>query len=256
MGHEHANPMKTTRTASNGNRSERAPAGRGHRRGNGGPVPDVETLVDWYRRMVLVRRFEEEAGRAFRRGKIGGYLHLYTGQEAVATGFLAAARADDIVFTAYRDHLAERLARRLHPAGFAFVMATGIIGVSARLLHISVLPAVFAAVSAISMLSPFLSGATVACWGAATWWLPWLAVLTVRHGLRRAAPGSTAEYWAFVFPLGMYSAATHQLGAVFPVPVQTGLGAVFLVAALAAWMAGIVVMLHRAADFWRKAAVS
>jgi pyruvate dehydrogenase E1 component alpha subunit len=54
--------------------------------------------------MVVARLFEEETERAFRRGKIGGYLHVYTGQEAVAAGFLAELRPDDIFFTAYRDH--------------------------------------------------------------------------------------------------------------------------------------------------------
>jgi pyruvate dehydrogenase E1 component alpha subunit len=54
--------------------------------------------------MVIARRFEEETERAFRRGKIGGYLHVYSGQEAVAAGFLAELRDDDIFFTAYRDH--------------------------------------------------------------------------------------------------------------------------------------------------------
>jgi pyruvate dehydrogenase E1 component alpha subunit len=65
----------------------------------------AEVLLDWYRQMVFVRRFEEQAERAFRRGKIGGYLHLYSGQEAVATGFVAAMRQDDILFTGYRDHV-------------------------------------------------------------------------------------------------------------------------------------------------------
>ncbi|HLJ59768.1 MAG TPA: thiamine pyrophosphate-dependent enzyme [bacterium] len=64
----------------------------------------LETLLGWYRQMVLVRRFEEQAERSFRRGKIGGYLHLYSGEEAVATGFLAALREDDILFASYRDH--------------------------------------------------------------------------------------------------------------------------------------------------------
>lgn len=64
----------------------------------------TEVLLDWYRKMVLVRRFEEQTERSFRRGKIGGYLHVYTGQEAVATGFLAAIGPNDIFFTAYRDH--------------------------------------------------------------------------------------------------------------------------------------------------------
>jgi pyruvate dehydrogenase E1 component alpha subunit len=64
-----------------------------------------ETLLDWYRQMVFVRRFEEQAERSFRRGKIGGYLHLYSGQEGVAMGFVAAMRHDDILFTGYRDHV-------------------------------------------------------------------------------------------------------------------------------------------------------
>lgn len=66
--------------------------------------PDSERLVELYRRLVLVRTFEEQCQRAFRRGKIGGYLHLYTGQEAVAAGFLEAFRPGDRVITAYRDH--------------------------------------------------------------------------------------------------------------------------------------------------------
>lgn len=74
-------------------RTERTPA-----------EPDLASSVPWYRLMVITRRFEDEAERAFRRGKIGGYLHLYSGQEAVAAGFLAAIRPDDIFFTAYRDH--------------------------------------------------------------------------------------------------------------------------------------------------------
>jgi pyruvate dehydrogenase E1 component alpha subunit len=65
---------------------------------------DGETLVGFYRQMVLIRLFEEAAQRAFRRGKIGGYLHVYSGQEAVAMGFLDAFQAGDAVITAYRDH--------------------------------------------------------------------------------------------------------------------------------------------------------
>lgn len=71
-----------------------------------GPRPDgdLDSALLWYRRMVMARRFEEETERAFRRGRIGGYLHVYSGQEAVAAGFLAEMRDDDIFFTAYRDH--------------------------------------------------------------------------------------------------------------------------------------------------------
>jgi pyruvate dehydrogenase E1 component alpha subunit len=64
----------------------------------------LRTGVDWYAKMVLARHFEEAAERAFRRGKIGGYLHVYSGQEAIAAGFLSVLRPDDIFFTAYRDH--------------------------------------------------------------------------------------------------------------------------------------------------------
>lgn len=56
------------------------------------------------RRMTLLRRFEERAGEAYAQGRIGGFCHLYIGQEAVATGSLAALRADDYVFAAYREH--------------------------------------------------------------------------------------------------------------------------------------------------------
>lgn len=63
-----------------------------------------ERLVGLYRKMVLVRAFEDACGRGFRQGKIGGYLHVYTGQEAVATGLLSTYRDGDRVITAYRDH--------------------------------------------------------------------------------------------------------------------------------------------------------
>src|SRR5512140_3591140 len=56
------------------------------------------------RQMIFIRRFEEATEREFRRGKIGGYLHVYIGQEAVASGILTALRKDDIVFAGYRDH--------------------------------------------------------------------------------------------------------------------------------------------------------
>jgi len=60
--------------------------------------------TDILRQMIFIRRFEEATEREFRRGKIGGYLHVYIGQEAVASGILTALRKDDIVFAGYRDH--------------------------------------------------------------------------------------------------------------------------------------------------------
>ncbi len=64
---------------------------------------DVE-LAQLYRQMLLIRRLEEEAARAYATGKIGGFLHLYIGQEAVAVGACAALQKDDYVVTTYRDH--------------------------------------------------------------------------------------------------------------------------------------------------------
>ncbi len=56
------------------------------------------------REMLLVRRFEERAGEAYAQGLIGGFCHLYIGQEAVAVGAIAAIRPEDYVFAAYREH--------------------------------------------------------------------------------------------------------------------------------------------------------
>src|ERR1700730_11982833 len=64
--------------------------------------------------MILIRRFEEATEREFRKGKIGGYLHVYIGQEAVASGILGALKKSDIVFSGYRDH-AHALARGSDP---------------------------------------------------------------------------------------------------------------------------------------------
>jgi pyruvate dehydrogenase E1 component alpha subunit len=54
--------------------------------------------------MIFIRRFEEATEAAFRRGKIGGYLHVYIGQEAIASGIISALGDDDIVYCGYRDH--------------------------------------------------------------------------------------------------------------------------------------------------------
>ena len=61
-------------------------------------------LLKYYRQMLLIRRFEEKAGQLYGMGLIGGFCHLYIGQEAVVVGLQAAARSDDCVITTYRDH--------------------------------------------------------------------------------------------------------------------------------------------------------
>ncbi len=57
-----------------------------------------------YNEMVVIRRVEERCAELYQQGKIGGFLHLYIGQEAVSTGLISARRPEDRVITAYRDH--------------------------------------------------------------------------------------------------------------------------------------------------------
>ena len=63
-----------------------------------------EELINLYRQMLLIRRFEEKSAEAYVAGKIGGFCHLYIGQEAVAVGAISAIRKDDYVFASYREH--------------------------------------------------------------------------------------------------------------------------------------------------------
>src|SRR5690606_20252 len=65
---------------------------------------DKETVLDWYRQMVLIRRFEQRSAELYQQGKIGGFLHLYIGQEAVAVGSIAARGEGDHIIKAHRDH--------------------------------------------------------------------------------------------------------------------------------------------------------
>ncbi len=63
-----------------------------------------EDVVEMFRLMYLQRRFEERAMQMYQKGKFGGFLHLYIGQEAVSTGTVFALNDDDDIITAYRDH--------------------------------------------------------------------------------------------------------------------------------------------------------
>lgn len=65
---------------------------------------EKEEYFDLYYQMVLIRRLEERSAELYQQGKIGGFLHLYIGQEAVSTGLIAARMPQDRVITAYRDH--------------------------------------------------------------------------------------------------------------------------------------------------------
>jgi pyruvate dehydrogenase E1 component alpha subunit len=65
---------------------------------------DKQKYLDLYYQMVLIRRLEERGAELYQAGKIGGFMHLYIGQEAVSTGLIAARQPHDRVITAYRDH--------------------------------------------------------------------------------------------------------------------------------------------------------
>ena len=61
-------------------------------------------LMDFYEKMFLIRKFEEKAGQLYGSGAIGGFCHLYIGQEAVVIGILSSVNSEDTVVTSYRDH--------------------------------------------------------------------------------------------------------------------------------------------------------
>ncbi|MBX7106983.1 MAG: hypothetical protein K1X57_23130, partial [Gemmataceae bacterium] len=63
-----------------------------------------EQLIDFYRQMVLIRRFEEKTGEMYTRAKIGGYCHLNLGEEATIVGVMSALESRDYMFTNYREH--------------------------------------------------------------------------------------------------------------------------------------------------------
>ena len=68
-----------------------------------GPA-DTDELLSLYREMLLIRRVEELAAKAYTQRKILGFCHLYIGQESVAVGAAAATREDDYWISAYREH--------------------------------------------------------------------------------------------------------------------------------------------------------
>jgi pyruvate dehydrogenase E1 component alpha subunit len=78
------------------------------RRARSGAPPADAALAEeyrrWLREMMVIRRFEEKAGEAYSLGKIGGFCHLYIGQEAVAVGSIASLRPDDYIVCSYREH--------------------------------------------------------------------------------------------------------------------------------------------------------
>lgn len=94
----------------------KAAAKRKPREKSGSPAATSEELTKFYREMLLIRRFEEKAGQLYGMGLIGGFCHLYIGQEAVVVGAQAAISPEDAVITSYRDH-GHMLACGMDPRG-------------------------------------------------------------------------------------------------------------------------------------------
>ncbi len=104
-----AKPKSVTATPSQQNK----PAPNGSAKGHSKPSTD---LVSYYEQMLLLRRFEERAGQMYGMGLIGGFCHLYIGQEAVVVGLMASRHKGDTVITSYRDH-GHMLACGMDPKG-------------------------------------------------------------------------------------------------------------------------------------------
>lgn len=98
-----------------------------------------DELLEMYRQMVLIRRFEEKSAELYTAGKIGGFLHLYIGEEAIAVGACKALRDDDHLLTAYRDH-GWAIARGLDPRRLMAELlgkATGVSGGKGGSMHLA-----------------------------------------------------------------------------------------------------------------------
>ena len=112
--------MALAKTPSNKQNKPAPPPNAPAEQGNGGaaPVPDLgkDTELKAYRDMLLIRRFEEKAGQMYGMGLIGGFCHLYIGQEAVVVGMQIVLKQGDQIITGYRDH-GHMLAAGMDPKG-------------------------------------------------------------------------------------------------------------------------------------------
>ncbi|MHB1225535.1 MAG: pyruvate dehydrogenase (acetyl-transferring) E1 component subunit alpha [Gemmatimonadaceae bacterium] len=99
---------------------------------------DAELRRELLHSMLLQRRFEERTAEAYALGKIGGFCHLYIGQEAISTGTISLLRPDDYVITTYRDH-GQALARGMPPRGIMaelFGRVDGVVGGKGGSMHL------------------------------------------------------------------------------------------------------------------------
>jgi pyruvate dehydrogenase E1 component alpha subunit len=85
-------------------RTNKAANGAASKANGASQAVDRDQLLGFYRQMLLIRRFEERAGQLYGMGLIGGFCHLYIGQEAVAVGVQSVKQPGDEIITAYRDH--------------------------------------------------------------------------------------------------------------------------------------------------------
>ncbi len=100
------------KSASSGSKSKSS----GAKSGKTGAKPSKDDLLQYYRDMLQIRRFEEKAGQLYGMGLIGGFCHLYIGQEAVVIGMQSCLEDGDSVITTYRDH-GHMLATGMDPKG-------------------------------------------------------------------------------------------------------------------------------------------
>jgi|WetSurMetagenome_2_1015567.scaffolds.fasta_scaffold93921_2 pyruvate dehydrogenase E1 component alpha subunit len=97
--------MAQSRTKDGQSDGVKADVGKAGRKSNGAAESiDKDQMLGFYRQMLLIRRFEERAGQLYGMGLIGGFCHLYIGQEAVAVGVQSVKEKGDQIITAYRDH--------------------------------------------------------------------------------------------------------------------------------------------------------
>jgi pyruvate dehydrogenase E1 component alpha subunit len=106
-------PSRTTSRSTRGGRDGRAQTTQ-PKNGALPHRPEPKELLDAYRQMLLIRRFEEKAGEMYQRAKIGGYCHLNLGEEATCVGLCLGMRPTDYLFTNYREH-GYALARGIDP---------------------------------------------------------------------------------------------------------------------------------------------